>query len=410
MIDEIQKNLEFVYGKNTAVLAAKRIRRKIAESDNRSVNGETFFSEKSLFLITYADLLRKEGQSPLGTLSSFLTEYLTEAFSTVHILPFFPYSSDDGFAVMDYSKVLSDYGSWEDIRTLAKRFSLMFDLVLNHISAQSQWFQQYLRGEEGFSLLAIEVDPSTDLSDVFRPRSTSLLTEFTKRNGEPVSLWTTFGADQVDFNFADIEILLLLVDVLLFFLRQGASVIRLDAIAYLWKEIGTSCIHLPQTHAIVRLFRSILQAVNDHALLLTETNVPHEENIQYFGNGYDEAHMVYNFSLPPLILYTFIEEDTTQLKDWLAGLDTPSEQTTYLNFTASHDGIGVLPLVDRVGKTGIDKVIERVVENGGSVSYKTNADGTRSPYEINITYVDALKKQEGPTPDNQLAERFLATQ
>ncbi len=288
-------------------------------------------------------------------------------------------------------------------------FKLMFDLVLNHISAKSKWFEYYLQEKEGFKELAIEVDPSIDLSAVTRPRSLPLLTEVKKKSGATVNVWTTFSADQIDLNFKSIDVLEKMVEALLFYVQKGASIIRLDAIAYLWKEIGTNCIHLSLTHDVVKLFRLIFDKIAPHVMILTETNVPHDENISYFGDGDNEAQMVYNFTLPPLLLYSFLKEDASVLSNWARGLDLKSDSNTFFNFTASHDGIGVRPLEGILPAKEINLLVETVKNNGGRVSYKKNSDGSESPYELNITYVDALLNTK-VDPDRYHAQRFLASQ
>ena len=302
-------------------------------------------TERAAILITYGDSLKKEGEAPLATLHAFANQYLKGAISNIHFLPFFPYSSDDGFSVMDFFEIDPALGTWQDVAAIGEDFELMFDYVVNHFSAKGQWFQNYLAGNKGFEDFAIEVDPATDLSMVTRPRSLPLLSEYNKKNGQTVHLWTTFSADQIDFDFHSLNVLEQMIDVLLFYADRGATILRLDAIAYLWKEIGTSCIHLPQTHQMVKLFRAVLDRVAPDVIILTETNVPHDENISYFGDGHDEAQMVYNFTLPPLLLYTFVTEDATILSDWAEGLHLASENNTFFNFTASHDGIGVRPQV-----------------------------------------------------------------
>jgi sucrose phosphorylase len=282
----------------------------------------------------------------------------------------------------------------------------MFDYVVNHFSSKSQWFDDYLANREGFEDFAIEVDPSLDLSRVTRPRSLPLLSEYPKKDGQRVHLWTTFSADQIDFNFASLNVLARMTEVLLFYVQQGATMIRQDAIAYLWKEIGTPCIHLPQTHAVVKLFRAILDIVAPDVMIVTETNVPHAENISYFGNGRDEAQMVYNFTLPPLLFYSFVKEDATVLTDWAKGLHLESPGNTFFNFTASHDGIGLRPLEGILPPQELAALVEVVKTNGGQVSYKSNPDGTDSPYELNITYIDAILADK----DSSRADRFLASQ
>lgn len=375
----------------------------------RPVDPAARLSQRDAILITYGGSLRAEGEPPLQTLHRFLRRYLSGAISAVHILPFFPYSSDDGFSVIDYTAVDPALGTWDDVRRLGQDFDLMFDLVINHVSAQSEWFRRFKTGDPAYEDFFIRVDPATDLSAVVRPRTLPLLTPVeTVRGVEYV--WTTFSEDQIDLNFANPDVLLRIVEVLLFYVQQGMTYLRLDAIAYLWKRIGTPCIHLEQTHTVVRLFRDIFDAVAPHVIMITETNVPHEENISYFGSGWDEAQMVYQFPLPPLTLHAFVTGDATVLSRWAAGLTPPSPATTFFNFTASHDGIGVRPLEGILPTTEIDRLVERAQRHGGAVSYRTNSDGSQSPYELNINYFDALSDPRGGEPIERQVARFLASQ
>jgi len=307
---------------------------------------------------------------------------------------------------MDFFQIDPQLGSWENVNDIGQDFQLMFDYVVNHFSSKSHWFDNYLSDEKGFEDFAIEVDPALDLSRVTRPRSLPLLSEYQKKNGQNVHLWTTFSADQIDLNFVSLNVLAKMTEVLLYYVQQGATILRQDAIAYLWKEIGTECIHLPQTHAVVKLFRAILDLVAPDVMIITETNVPHAENISYFGTGRDEAQMVYNFTLPPLLFYSFVKEDATVLTDWAKGLYLESSGNTFFNFTASHDGIGVRPLEGILPTQELDALVEVVKTSGGQVSYKRNPDGTDSPYELNITYVDAILADQ----DSTRADRFLASQ
>lgn len=408
-IDAVKHILEKIYGAERGRLAFERIAALMKKFPVKEGQGKGYFSEKDVFLITYGDTLNQKGEVPLRTLHKFAGKQFKDVFSTIHILPFFPFSSDDGFSVMDFFTVNTELGAWEDLKPLGENFKLMFDLVLNHVSAQSTWFQNYLEEVPGFEDLAIEVDPATDLSLVTRPRSLPLLTEFEKSSGKTVHVWTTFSADQIDLNFKSLDVLLKMIEALLFYVKQGATSIRLDAIAYLWKEIGTTCIHLSSTHEIVKLFRSILDVAAPEVILITETNVPHQENISYFGSGRNEAQMVYNFTLSPLLCYTFVKEDATVLSDWAKGLHLTSGGNTFFNFTASHDGIGVRPLEGILPQAEIDKLIQTVKANGGRVSYKKNTDGSESPYELNIAYVDAFWNKASKT-DPLHAKRFLASQ
>jgi glycosidase len=405
-LDKVKVLLEKIYGKETGPLALKRIAPIIEKYAAQKKGKQTYFSQQDVVLITYGDSLKNEGEAPLTTLHEFANRYLKGAISNIHFLPFFPYSSDDGFSVMDFFEIDPGLGTWQEVAGIGRDFELMFDYVVNHFSSKGQWFQNYLEGQDGFAEFAIEVDPATDLSMVIRPRSLPLLSEYEKKDGRTVYLWTTFSADQIDFNFKSLDVLEKMIDVLLFYADQGATILRLDAIAYLWKEIGTNCIHLPQTHDVVKLFRAVLDLVAPDAIILTETNVPHDENISYFGDGHDEAQMVYNFTLPPLLFYTMVKEDATVLSQWAKGLYLESTNNTFFNFTASHDGIGVRPLEGILDPAELDGLIEIVKANEGQVSYKQNPDGSESPYELNITYVDAILADSSSTR----ADKFLASQ
>ena len=405
----IQCILKDVYGETTGKAAFDKILPIIQKYSDLKARKKTDVSQEDVFLITYGDTLNKTGEAPLETLCHFAESRFKDVFSTIHILPFFPYSSDDGFSVVDFFAVNPELGNWKDIERLGRVFRLMFDLVLNHVSSKSEWFRDYLDEKPHCKDLAIEVDPSTDLSLVTRPRSLPLLTRFDKTSGDTVHVWTTFSADQIDLNYKSVDVLEKMVKVLLFYVKKGAAVIRFDAVAYLWKEIGTSCIHLRPAHQMVQLFRKILDIAAPDTLLITETNVPHQENVSYFGDGKNEAQMVYNFTLPPLLLYTFVRQDSGALSRWAECLRINSPDNTFFNFTASHDGIGLRPLEGILAREEIEKLIDIVKKNGGGVSYKRDPDGVDSPYELNITYIDALLSPENKN-DPRHIPRFLASQ
>ena len=371
--------------------------------------GDIALSERDSLLITYADQLSEPNAFPLQTLTRFCEHYLSGLVNSIHILPFYPYSSDDGFSVIDYRAVHPAFGNWDHISQLSRSFRLMFDAVINHASVQHEWFQAFLRDDPHYREYFVVVENNPDLSQVVRPRALPLLTTFDTPSGSK-QLWTTFSTDQVDLNFQNPDVLLEIMDTLLFYVAQGAQLIRLDAIAYLWKEIGTSCIHLPQTHRIIRLFRAVLDLVAPHVILITETNVPHIDNISYFGNGSDEAQMVYNFALPPLVLHTMYTGNSGILSKWAADLTLPSNQTTFFNFLASHDGIGINPARGILSDAEVDAIIQRVIDHGGLVSYKNNASGGQIPYELNINYFDALSNPSSEEALDIQIDRFMSAQ
>jgi glycosidase len=366
-------------------------------------------NEKDIILITYADQVQENFKSPLKSLEQFCADYITDIINTIHLLPFYPSSSDDGFSVIDYQAVDPKLGSWEDIASLRKKFNLMFDGVINHTSVQANWFKEYLNNNPHYQDFYIDAPLEADIKNVVRPRALPLITEFTSPKGVK-RIWTTFSEDQVDLNYSNPAVFLKVLEVLLFYVDKGAQFIRLDAIAYLWKEFGTSCIHLPQTHWIIQLFRAILDQVNPSVILITETNVPHQDNISYFGDGFNEAQMVYNFALPPLVFHTISTENSATLIRWAANLRLPSKAVTFFNFLASHDGIGLNPARGILQDEEIDSLVNRVITNGGLVSWKSNPDGTKSPYELNINYFDALSNLASDEPISRQVDRFMVSQ
>ena len=389
----IHKRVELIYGKETAEEITQRILQYIEdhkEQRTRSVTGP-YWTYRDVVLITYGDSIQSPTRPPLQTLRSFLNRHLPVEFSMVHILPFFPWSSDDGFSITDFRTVNPELGSWEDIEALEECYDLVIDLVLNHCSRENLWFIDYISGKESVKDFFIEMDPATNLSMVTRPRSSPLLTGVRTRRGMK-HVWATFSNDQIDLNYRNPDVLIAFLDILLFYFRKGARMVRLDAVAYLWKEVGTNCIHLPQTHEVIKLFRDVLREVEPGALIMTETNVPHEENISYFGNG-DEANVVYQFSLPPLLLHALYSNNTQYLYDWAKSLEAMELPAgcTFLNFTASHDGVGMRPLEGLVPKDKITAMLDAMRERGGYISTKQNTDGTESPYELNISYFDAFR-------------------
>ena len=402
--------LDFLYGREKAGEIESELAGRLASFTARYPGspGTRPLTEKDAVLITYADQFRRTGEPPLRTLDDFLGAYLEGAISWVHLLPYYPSSSDDGFSVIDYRSVDPAAGGWVDVAALGKRYRLMFDAVINHVSRESEWFRGYLRGEEDRGDFFIEVEPGAELSRVVRPRALPLLTPVETARGLR-HIWTTFSDDQIDLNYANPEVLLEITDLLLFYVANGAEIIRLDAIAYLWKEIGSTCIHLPQTHAVVKFWRAVLDAVAPQVILITETNVPHAENISYFGDAGDEAQMVYQFPLAPLVLHSFLTGDAGALTGWAGRLEDPPADTAFFNFIASHDGFGLRPVEGLLEPEQIQALVDRTKAHGGQVSHRDNEDGSQSVYELNITLYDFLNDPGDPDPDRDIA-RFLASQ
>ena len=383
-----------------------------AEQD---LNPANRFTEKDLIVITYGDLLYSESSSPLATLANFLAQVpgFKKAINTLHILPFFPYSSDHGFSITDFRTVDPKLGSWQDIEEIGDSYQLMFDAVCNHISSQSIAFQEMLNGNPDYKDIATVYRSPEELTPkqrqiVVRPRTSDLLTKFQAIDGI-VWVWTTFSADQIDLNYRNPKVLLWVIETLLLYVRRGADLIRLDAVTYLWEIPGTSCANLEQTHETIKLFRDIFNVVAPEIALITETNIPHEQNISYFGNGQDEAQMVYNFALPPLVLHTFYRQDSTALSLWAKELEFPSATTTYLNILDTHDGIGLMGVKNILASEDIQFLISQAREHGAFVSYRTGANGADEPYEINTTWFSALNLDSSNEDINLQIKRFVAS-
>ena len=356
-------------------------------------------------LICYGDSIRDQPGSPLSALNRFANSHLAKKISTIHILPFFPSSSDDGFAVIDYQTVRQDLGDWSDIHTLSENFDLMFDLVINHCSRENLWFADFIGGRKPGCDYFHEMPSLVGLENVVRPRNSPLLTHVHTYEGVK-RVWTTFSDDQIDLNFANPDVLCEFVRVLSSYIAHGARFIRLDAIAFLWKELGSSSINLEQTHAVVRILRALIDEMQTQTLLLTETNVPHEENVSYFGNR-DEAHLVYQFSLAPLLLYSYLFNNGQYLGLWANQLNPPNDGCSFINFIASHDGIGLRPLEGLVPDSEIENLTDKIHERGGYAAMRTDKDGKDSVYELNIALFSAFGGAQEDIPSYLAAHQLM---
>jgi sucrose phosphorylase len=353
-------------------------------------------SNRDALLICYGDMLSGgEGGTALSRLGRFLAKWNRGVFSFLHLLPFHPYSSDDGFSVIDYRTVDPRLGGWDDIEELGRHFKMVFDFVVNHGSVQSEWFRKFLADDEQYRAWYVTRPEGYDESNIFRPRTHPLFTVFTKGNGSETRVWTTFSEDQADYDFSQPEVLLEFIRIFLEYVRRGARILRLDAIAFLWKEDGTPCLHHPKTHAFVKLLRAIIDYRELPVLLLTETNVLHCDNLSYFGGAYaagkqasgNEAHIIYNFALPPLMLHAAVSGDAGPLRAWAAGLPSLPTGVYFLNFLASHDGVGLGPAKGLIDDSVFGQTLEEAKKRGALISMKNTPVG-QIPYELNCSWAD----------------------
>ncbi|MGR3766023.1 alpha-amylase family glycosyl hydrolase [Rossellomorea sp. NS-SX7] len=408
LLTNIETRLKTIYGDEYKEEYLSSFTELVENWSSQSFEKTAPVSEENVYLITYGDSIYEEGKPTLESLRSFLNEKVKDTVTDVHLLPMFPYTSDDGFSVVDYRQVDQKLGDWENIEELSKDYRLMFDFVANHISKSSEWFQGYLNGDEKYQHYFIPKDETFDASEVVRPRTSPLHHEYEGKDSVKTA-WTTFSEDQVDVNFRHFPVLVEMTEILLEYASKGGTSIRLDAIGFIWKESGTTSIHLPQAHEIIKLWRDVVDFFKPNTQIITETNVPHKENISYFGDGTDEAHMVYQFSLPPLVLYSLTTHDGEKLREWAKTIDTVSDTATYFNFLASHDGIGMRPTEGILTEDEKQMLVEKVKENGGRVSYKANSDGSQSVYELNINYSEALvNKGEDVTEEMEVAKMLAA--
>lgn len=369
--------------------------------------GNNLWTQNDAVLITYGDSLIDGTHKPLDLLHDFLASHMKGVVNGVHILPFFPFTSDDGFAVTDYRKVNPQLGEWSDVRRIAQEFHLMSDLVLNHVSSQGVWFNAYRQGQKPYDKFFFEASPDDDVSMVTRPRTTPLLQEVETAMGTR-HVWCTFSHDQIDLDFRNPDVLLEILRIIRLHIDEGVRIIRLDAVAFLWKQLGTNCIHLPQTHAVIQLMRLLMDYASETVILLTETNVPKAENLSYFGHR-NEAHVVYNFPLPPLILHAMMSGNAKYLIDWQRTMPPAPLGCAYLNFTASHDGIGMRPAEGLIPPPEIGKMIYCIRETGGKVSMRSLPGGGEAPYELNCAYFEAMGRTFDGVDEHHIA-RFLCSQ
>lgn len=395
MLERVTQHVEAIYQDvelqvDASALAASLLEMMgLTQADYAPVRNRNYWSERDAIVITYGDTIQAEGQKPLQTLKQFFDTYTDQEISALHILPFYPWSSDDGFAVMDYSSVNEALGSWEDVTAISRDYDLMADLVINHCSSRSLWFENFIQGTDPGKDFFFTSEPAVDLSEVVRPRTSPLLREVETSLGTQY-VWCTFSHDQVDLDFRNPEVLKQFVSIIRQYLDAGVRIFRLDAIAFVWKIPGTSCLNLEQTHELVRLIRTLVEHVDPKIVLITETNIPNRENLSYFGNA-NEAHCVYNFSLPPLLVNTLLTGDCQYLKQWMMSMPPAQNGTAYFNFIASHDGIGLRPAEGLLSDDELEILIQTMNEFGGHVSYRALENGEQKPYEINISLIDALK-------------------
>ncbi len=377
------------------------------KSRYEEISEDEKWDESFAVLITYADGVYKKGETTLVTLRELLSKYFGSLSKVVHILPFLKSTSDGGFAVSSHKSLEEKFGSWEDLKSISNKHYLMADLVLNHVSSSHPWVQQFIKCQEpGLSNV---FSPSQDLDwkNVIRPRSSSLFSQINTEDGQK-QVWTTFGPDQIDLNWLNPKMTIEFLNLIITYLSNGIKWLRLDAVGFIWKEPGTTCLHLPKAHSIVKILRILLNDLLKDGVLITETNVPQKENLSYLIPE-DEADMAYNFPLPPLLLEAIISSRADILNSWICDWPELPKTTTLFNFTASHDGVGLRALEGLMNEQRIKDLLINCEKRGGLVSHRRLSNGEDKPYELNISWWSAME-DPGRDSNRFQYERFLLTQ
>lgn len=410
---DILKRLNFIYrsiiSEDKTLEYSKKINKLINNyKDIGPKNSKNdYWSENTILLITYADSIsRGLSGKTLNDFGKFYKKYLEKFINSIHFLPFFPSSGDGGFSVKNHNDVDKAYGTWEDIQSLSKKANIMTDLVLNHSSSKGDWYKNFLDDKDPGKNYFYVVDKNYDCSKVVRPRDHDLLTEIELQNKKKF-LWCTFSHDQIDLNFKNPDVLLEFIKLILKLSSYGIKIFRLDAVAFIWKQPGTTCLNLSQTHEIIKLLRDIVDQLDKNLIIVTETNLPKQENLSYFGKN-DEAHWIYNFSLPPLIVNTFLFEDSVALTKWSMKMPPAQLGNAYLNFIASHDGIGMRPAEGILSDKEIKKMLQRLKKNGSKFSMRKLSNNEEKVYEANISLFNALQFTDSDLKGKFALKRFIA--
>ena len=406
IISILKKIYRQILTKQNIDLLKNEIVQLIEDFNKKNQVNKINISEKTSLVISYGDNIYSSQSSSMKIFQKFFQKNLEKLFDTIHFLPFYPSSSDSGFAVKDHYQIDKKIGNWSDLKKISKSKKIMADVVINHASARGLWFKNFLKRKKPGKDYFLTVNSKFNTSKVVRPRDHKLLKKikiFEKND----YLWRTFSPDQIDLNFKNPSVLLRFIKIIIYLINNGVTIFRLDAIAYLWKQNGTKCINLSQTHEIIKLLRVVTSLLNVQTLIITETNLPEKENLSYFGKN-NEANWVYNFSLPPLLIHAFLFENSSYLNQWSRKLPSTKYGNCYLNFIASHDGIGIRPTEGILNEKTLSSFLKRLKKNGSKFSYRKVQNKSKKVYEANITVFDALRKSDFDPKGLFFLERYVS--
>lgn len=350
-------------------------------------------------LITYVDRL---SNGDLRQLHQLLDEEFDGLFGGVHLLPFFnPIDGEDaGFDPIDHTEVDKRVGSWDDVANIGKKYDVMADLIVNHISAQSPVFQDVLEkgsDSEYFELIMTKEKvfgknaSQADINKIYRPRPTPCFTPMVCQTGETINVWTTFTDNQIDIDVTGKHGQIYLNSILDTFEQNNIKFIRLDAAGYAIKKAGTNCFMLDETFDFINALSA--QANQRDMSCLVEIHSYYKTQIEIA----KRCEAVYDFALPPLVLHTLFNNDAHALYNWLS--IAPRNCVTVLD---THDGIGIVDVGPEGDKPGlltpeqIDTLVETIHSNSnGQSRLATGAAASNVDlYQVNCTYFDALNGNE----------------
>lgn len=397
--EKIIKNLNFLYGEKEAKKIYPELEKIVIKYLKKIKKGKKkyqneYFSEKDVILIVYGDNIKNKKEPTLKTLSGFLGK-IKKYINIVHIIGLFLYSSDRGFSIIDFKKINPRFGKFSHLKKIEKNFKLLIDFVCNHISSKSDWYKKFAKGDKEYQNFFICFDKLPEkekIECVFRPRTTPLLVKRNLAIGRKW-LWRTFCHDQIDLNYQNPKVLLKMIDVFLFYVERGAKLIRLDAIGYIWKKLGTTCFLTKESHVFIQLLRNILDIVSPDTLLIAEVNIGIKENLTYLGKKEKEAQLIYNFTLAPLVLYSFYKENTKKLINSLNLFDFTSKSKNIINILDCHDGISVVGAKDVLSQKEIKFLEKEILKRNGKINYKKEKN-KKTPYEFNITWWSAIEEKK----------------
>lgn len=343
-------------------------------------------------LITYPDSLGKN----LAELSTALERFFPDVFTGVHLLPFYPSSADRGFAPLTYGEVDPAFGGWNDVEGIARRYDLVADFMVNHISRRSPQFIDYRdRGKESpWADLFLQVRkfhpsgtiPPQELQNIYTRKPRAPITMIEHPDGSGEALWCTFSEEQIDIDVNSETGRLFLEDNLRSLCERGISMLRLDAFAYVTKKPGTNCFFVePEVWEVLDRIQSI---VGEYGVaLLPEIHEHYSIQLKLAGRGY----WVYDFALPMLLVHTLFSTSAARIKEWLHMC--PRNQITTLD---THDGIGVVDVADLLSREEVDAAVNALYEHGSNVNRRFSSAeyNNLDIYQINCTYYSALGEDD----------------